>query len=224
MILSSRVCRNCRVVEGLSRESAQIQIIFLEEHILTRLFTPSFSQKYEQLYKDNSVKFVKGAKIKHLESGPDGRVVAVKSEDGSSIETDTVVIGIGARPTISPFDVVGLNNTVNGIALWIIFPEEHLLPRLFTPSFSQKYEQLYQDNSVKFVKGAKIKHLESGPDGQVVAVKPEDGSSIEIDTVVVGIRARPAVSPFDVVGLNNTVSGIALWGLDFSCIGSERRR
>ncbi|KAJ8526961.1 hypothetical protein K7X08_029438 [Anisodus acutangulus] len=64
----------------------------------------------------------------------------------------------------------------------IIFPEEYLLSRLFTPSLAQKYEQLYQDNGVKFVKGAKIKHLESGPDGQVTAVKLEDGSSIETDT------------------------------------------
>ncbi|KAK4365419.1 hypothetical protein RND71_016777 [Anisodus tanguticus] len=94
----------------------------------------------------------------------------------------------------------------------IIFPEEHLLSRLFTPSLAQKYEQLYQDNGVKFVKGAKIKHLESGPDGRVTAVKLEDGSSIETDTVVIGIGAKPAVSPFDMVGLNNTVGGIEVDG------------
>ncbi|XP_060206951.1 monodehydroascorbate reductase, chloroplastic/mitochondrial [Lycium barbarum] len=94
----------------------------------------------------------------------------------------------------------------------IIFPEEHLLSRLFTPSLAQKYEQLYQDNGVKFVKGAKIKHLESGPDGRVSAVKLEDGSSIETDTVVIGIGAKPAVSPFDMVGLNNTVGGVEVDG------------
>ncbi|CAN4127303.1 unnamed protein product [Withania somnifera] len=94
----------------------------------------------------------------------------------------------------------------------IIFPEEHLLSRLFTPSLAQKYERLYQDNGVKFVKGAKIKHLESGPDGRVAAVKLEDGSSIETDTVVIGIGAKPAVSPFDMVGLNNTVGGIEVDG------------
>ncbi|KAM3396731.1 monodehydroascorbate reductase, chloroplastic/mitochondrial [Capsicum galapagoense] len=95
----------------------------------------------------------------------------------------------------------------------IIFPEEHLLSRLFTPSLAQKYEQLYQDNGVKFVKGAKIKHLESGSDGRVAAVKLEDGSSIETDTVVIGIGAKPAVSPFDMVGINNTVGGIEVDGM-----------
>ncbi|MQM04529.1 hypothetical protein Taro_037336 [Colocasia esculenta] len=34
----------------------------------------------------------------------------------------------------------------------IIFPENHIMPRLFTPSIAQKYEELYQENGVKFLK------------------------------------------------------------------------
>ena len=34
----------------------------------------------------------------------------------------------------------------------IIFPENHLLQRLFTPSLSRRYEELYQENGVKFLK------------------------------------------------------------------------
>ncbi|KAK6158225.1 hypothetical protein DH2020_005539 [Rehmannia glutinosa] len=90
----------------------------------------------------------------------------------------------------------------------IIFPEDHLMTRLFTPSLAQKYEQLYQDFGVKFVKGASIKNLEAGSDGRVVGVKLEDGSIIEADTVVVGIGAKPAVGPFENVGLSKTVGGI----------------
>ncbi|KAK6137421.1 hypothetical protein DH2020_028844 [Rehmannia glutinosa] len=95
----------------------------------------------------------------------------------------------------------------------IIFPEDHLMTRLFTPSLAQKYEQLYQDFGVKFVKGASIKNLEAGSDGRVVGVKLEDGSIIEADTVVVGIGAKPAVGPFENVGLNKTVGGIQVDGL-----------
>ncbi|XP_031131266.1 monodehydroascorbate reductase, chloroplastic/mitochondrial [Ipomoea triloba] len=94
----------------------------------------------------------------------------------------------------------------------VIFPEEHLLPRLFTSSLAHKYEHLYTENGVKFVKGASIKHLESGPDGRVAGVKLGDGSVIEADMVVVGIGAKPAVSPFEIVGLNNTVGGIQVDG------------
>ncbi|EOA32224.1 hypothetical protein CARUB_v10015483mg [Capsella rubella] len=34
----------------------------------------------------------------------------------------------------------------------IVFPEDQLLQRLFTPSLAQKYEELYRQNGVKFVK------------------------------------------------------------------------
>ncbi|XP_024045219.1 monodehydroascorbate reductase, chloroplastic/mitochondrial isoform X3 [Citrus clementina] len=90
-------------------------IIFPENHLLQRLFTPSLAQRYEQLYQQNGVKFVKGASIKNLEAGSDGRVAAVKLEDGSTIDADTIVIGIGAKPTVSPFERVGLNSSVGGI-------------------------------------------------------------------------------------------------------------
>lgn len=94
----------------------------------------------------------------------------------------------------------------------IIFPENHLLQRLFTPSLSRRYEELYQENGVKFLKGASIKNLEAGSDGHVTAVKLEDGSNIEADTVIIGIGAKPAVSPFESVGLNTSVGGIQVDG------------
>ncbi|XP_073148242.1 monodehydroascorbate reductase, chloroplastic/mitochondrial isoform X2 [Henckelia pumila] len=95
----------------------------------------------------------------------------------------------------------------------IIFPEDHLMTRLFTPFLAQKYEELYQDYGVKFVKGASIKTLEAGSDGHVTGVKLGDDSIIEADTVVVGIGAKPAVTPFESVGLNNTLGGIQVDGL-----------
>ncbi|EOY24846.1 Monodehydroascorbate reductase 6 isoform 4 [Theobroma cacao] len=81
----------------------------------------------------------------------------------------------------------------------IIFPENHLLQRLFTPSLAQRYEELYKENGVKFLK--------------VAAVKLGDGSTIEADTIIIGIGAKPAVSSFEMVGLNTTVGGIQVDGL-----------
>ncbi|KAL4019116.1 hypothetical protein IC575_022755 [Cucumis melo] len=95
----------------------------------------------------------------------------------------------------------------------IIFPENHLLQRLFTPSLAKKYEEFYQENGVKFLKGASIKNLEAGANGRVTSVRLADGSSIEADTVVIGIGAKPAVGPFEQVGLNSTVGGIQVDGL-----------
>lgn len=94
----------------------------------------------------------------------------------------------------------------------VVFPETHLLPRLFTPSLAARYEELFQNNGVKFVKGASINTLEAGTDGRVSAVKLGDGSLIEADTIVIGIGAKPAVSLFESVGLNSTVGGIQVDG------------
>ncbi|XP_077245472.1 monodehydroascorbate reductase 6 isoform X3 [Tasmannia lanceolata] len=90
----------------------------------------------------------------------------------------------------------------------VMFREGQLMPRLFTPSLARRYEELYQENGVKFIKGVHINKIEAGSDGRVAAVRLENGSTVEADTVIVGIGAKPAVSPFEVVGLNTTVGGI----------------
>lgn len=95
----------------------------------------------------------------------------------------------------------------------ILFPENHLLPRLFTSSLAQRYEDLYQENGVKFMKGVTIKNLEAGPDGRVAAVELENGSTIKADMIIVGIGAKPAIGPFDKLDLNTTVGGIQVDGL-----------
>lgn len=90
----------------------------------------------------------------------------------------------------------------------IIFPEDHLMSRLFTPSLARRYEDLYTEAGVKFLKGSLIDKLEAGSDGRVATVILKNGSTVEADTVVVGIGAKPAVGPFEEVGLNKTVGGI----------------
>ncbi|KAJ8768496.1 hypothetical protein K2173_022588 [Erythroxylum novogranatense] len=95
----------------------------------------------------------------------------------------------------------------------IIFPENHLLQRLFTPSLAQRYEALYQENGVKILKGASIQNLAAGSNGHLAAIKLQDGSTIQADTAIIGIGAKPTVSPFERVGLNNNVGGIHVDGL-----------
>ncbi|GAB2252562.1 hypothetical protein Droror1_Dr00005409 [Drosera rotundifolia] len=94
----------------------------------------------------------------------------------------------------------------------IVFPGEHLLPRLFTSSLAQKYEALYQENGVNFVKGVSIRSFEAGSNGRVNAVKLENGSTIDADTVIVGIGARPNVGPFKGIALNKNLGGIQVDG------------
>ncbi|KAH7668936.1 Monodehydroascorbate reductase (NADH) protein [Dioscorea alata] len=90
----------------------------------------------------------------------------------------------------------------------IIFPEDHLMPRLFTPSLARRYEELFHKMGVRFLKGVRIEKLEAGPNGRVATVKLGNGNTIVADTVIVGIGAKPVVSPFEMVGLNTSVGGI----------------
>lgn len=96
-------------------------IIFPEDHLMSRLFTPSLAQRYEELYSETGVKFLKGARIDKLEAGSDGRVSNVILGNGSTIEADTVIVGIGAKPVVKPFESVGLNTTVGGIQVDSLF-------------------------------------------------------------------------------------------------------
>ncbi|XP_077245471.1 monodehydroascorbate reductase 6 isoform X2 [Tasmannia lanceolata] len=65
----------------------------------------------------------------------------------------------------------------------VMFREGQLMPRLFTPSLARRYEELYQENGVKFIKGVHINKIEAGSDGRVAAVRLENGSTVEADTV-----------------------------------------
>uniref|UniRef100_A0A453RYM1 FAD/NAD(P)-binding domain-containing protein n=1 Tax=Aegilops tauschii subsp. strangulata TaxID=200361 RepID=A0A453RYM1_AEGTS len=89
--------------------------------IMPRLFTPSLAKKYEELYEQNGVKFVKGALIDKLDAGSDGRVSSAILKDGSVVEADTVIVGIGAKPSVSPFEAVGVNIEVGGIEVDSMF-------------------------------------------------------------------------------------------------------
>ncbi|VAI75973.1 unnamed protein product [Triticum turgidum subsp. durum] len=77
----------------------------------------------------------------------------------------------------------------------IIFPEDHIMPRLFTPSLAKKYEELYEQNGVKFVKGALIDKLDAGSDGRVSSAILKDGSVVEADTGYCWYRSKTICQP-----------------------------
>ncbi|KAL4201825.1 hypothetical protein AMTRI_Chr02g218000 [Amborella trichopoda] len=53
--------------------------------------------------------------VDKLEVGSDGRVAAVRLKNESLVEADTAIVGIGAKPAIGPFEILGLKNFVGGI-------------------------------------------------------------------------------------------------------------
>ncbi|MQL80527.1 hypothetical protein Taro_012968, partial [Colocasia esculenta] len=153
-------------------------------------------------YKERGIEMLYGDPVTSL----DIQTNTLKTSSGKLLKYGSLIISTGCTASFlhAAFDFsIKLKKY-----LQIIFPENHIMPRLFTPSIAQKYEELYQENGVKFLKGALIDKLEAGSDGRVATVRLNGGSVIEADTVIVGIGAKPVVSPFEAVGLNESVGGI----------------
>nr|ACF22775.1 monodehydroascorbate reductase [Brachypodium distachyon] len=165
-------------------------------------------------YKENGIEVLYEDPVEAF----DGKTQTLKTSSGKILKYGSLIISTGCAAARLPEkiggnlpgvhyirDVADADSLVSSL---IIFPEDHIMPRLFTPSLAEKYEELYEQNGVKFVKGALIDKLDAGSDGRVSSAVLKDGSVVEADTVIVGIGAKPAVSPFEAVGVNNEVGGI----------------
>lgn len=94
----------------------------------------------------------------------------------------------------------------------LVFPEDHVMPRLFTPAIARHYHELYEKKGVKFITGAKTKRLVGDGSGKVAKVELEDGKVLDADVVVVGIGAKPVVQAFLEAGLEEEQRGIKVDG------------
>lgn len=54
----------------------------------------------------------------------------------------------------------------NGLEVTLVFPEKHLMERLFTPEMAAFYEKVYTDKGIKLKPGALAASFE-GEDGHV---------------------------------------------------------
>ncbi len=61
-----------------------------------------------QLHRDNGVAIRLGVAVEGLEGGPGGRVERVRMADGSAVEADVVVVGVGVAPATGWLDGSGL--------------------------------------------------------------------------------------------------------------------
>lgn len=88
----------------------------------------------------------------------------------------------------------------NGLDTTLVYPEPHLMARLFTPQLAAFYEGVYASKGVTMCRKGKVTALEGDAQGKVAAVvvAAEDGSvsKLPADLVVVGVGARPCVSLF----------------------------
>ncbi|KAK9857184.1 hypothetical protein WJX84_003040 [Apatococcus fuscideae] len=87
--------------------------------------------------------------------------------------------------------------TPHGLNITLVFPEDRLMSRLFTPDIAAYYEKYYQDKGIKLIKGELASGFADAGDGSVKAVELKSGGTIPADLVVVGAGAKPNVDLFE---------------------------
>lgn len=84
------------VAAVLAQKPVETTLVIQEDRVWKRLFTPEMSQFFENYFSARGVRLVKNAKLRQLQGS--GVVKAVELANGSTIDCDLVVAGIGARP------------------------------------------------------------------------------------------------------------------------------
>ena len=102
------------VASVLAQKNVRTTLIFPEERVWKRLFTPEMSAFFEKYYRDRGVEILTKAKVASFEGK--GSVGEVVLEDGRKIACDMAVAGVGAAPVTELFAKSGLDPK-DGIAV-----------------------------------------------------------------------------------------------------------
>lgn len=84
---------------------------------------------------------------------------------------------------------------MNGLDVTIVFPEDRMMSRLFTPEIAAFYESFYAEKGIKILKGDTVTALE-GADGKVSVAVLKSGGRLDCSLVLVGVGARPNTDLF----------------------------
>jgi NADPH-dependent 2,4-dienoyl-CoA reductase/sulfur reductase-like enzyme len=103
------------VASVLASQGVDVSMVFPDDRVWKKLFTPEMSSFFETYYRDRGVRLEASQMVTAIE-GDGGRVVAVSTSTGNRIETDLVVAGIGIEPNLALFEGTALKMN-GGIAV-----------------------------------------------------------------------------------------------------------
>ncbi len=90
--------------------------------------------------------------------------------------------------------------TSAGIEVTMVFPEQHVMQRLFPPEMSAFFERYYQDRGVRFITG--VRPASFNGNGHISSVTLDNGEELPADMVVAGIGVEPVVDLFRGTGIH----------------------
>jgi len=97
-----------------------------------------------------------------------------------------------------------------GIDTTMVFPEAHVMPRLFNPDLAKWLEEQYTKRGVKMMKGDVVEEFSKGENGALGGVRLKSGQTLSCNVAVVGVGASPNISFAE--GLKVESGGIAVDG------------
>lgn len=78
-----------------------VTLVFPEDRFMARLFTPEIADFYEKFYADKGIKIIKEDVVTSFEG--EGQVKTSVLKSGKKIESDIVIVGVGAKPNTDLF-------------------------------------------------------------------------------------------------------------------------
>ncbi len=103
---------------------------------------------------------------------------------------------------------VGATLRGRGLEVTLVYPEDRLLARLFTPQMSLFFETYYRDRGVTLLPGHTVTAFRG--DGRVREVVLENGDTVAADLVVAGIGVLPVTDLFADTDLHLQEGGIVV--------------
>ncbi|KAF6255444.1 monodehydroascorbate reductase [Scenedesmus sp. NREL 46B-D3] len=127
--------------------------------------------------------------IHYLRNVADADALLVAVEAAKAAGNKAVVVGGGY---IGLEVAAGLS--MHGLDVTMVFPDDHLMARIFNAELAAFYEAYYAAKGIRLLKGQLAKEFRG--DGKVSSVVLSDGSTLPADLVLVGAGARPVSGLF----------------------------
>jgi 3-phenylpropionate/trans-cinnamate dioxygenase ferredoxin reductase component len=102
------------VAAAARARGARVRVVEFLPRVMARVLSPDMSRHFEAEHSRHGVEILTRVGVTALIAGRDGAVSAVALSDGTEVEADIVVVGVGVRPAIELAESAGLE-TADGI-------------------------------------------------------------------------------------------------------------
>jgi 3-phenylpropionate/trans-cinnamate dioxygenase ferredoxin reductase component len=98
---------------AFAERGVEVTVIEVQERLLARVTCAEVSAFYANLHRSHGTRILLSSGVEQI-LGSDGRVTGVELSDGTRLDADFVIIGVGLIPNVEPLSAAGIRTT-NGV-------------------------------------------------------------------------------------------------------------